>query len=120
LGWSLPSLAPVEYRSHEETSLRAYAALFDTIKIAESFDSSMRLKDVMIIQRSSDELIDYEATNAWGKSTFNKPTLLKLNGSQSNSLPSHLMIDQRSTTVLEWDKIKLEIKSFLSKTAPLD
>jgi len=111
----LPSLAPEGYRSHNNTSLRAYSAFFSLERQASDVRDSQNIlhQKALIFLSPDDELISLPCLNRWIRKNQLQWKVQELNpGSQD--LPKHLIVDENSLGKVEWNRLKDSIASFIS------
>lgn len=111
-GFSLPSLAPANYRVHDHTSLSAYAALFKLIKACQTIGQEKNISQshVQIFLRPDDELISLENLKFWlQENDLNWELYILDNKPLDSDLPAHLLSDENNFGKEAWQNMKITL-----------
>jgi len=111
--FEIPSFSPKEYRAHPTTRIDQYTALFELFnEFDKSSKSELYKVKTLVFIDPDDELVSPNGLEEIANKTDN--WVLK-NIHFENSIYNHLIIDEKSLGVELWQKLKLEILSFLAQ-----
>lgn len=123
--WKVPSFSPPEYRSHRDgipiSFYRAFFDIFDDFQSTLKKMSAEKIKallnlNTLVFLHPDDELVSTLRIQKWIKTmSLNRWRVEILDKAKSEDHPPfhHLMVNQKSLGLEQWERIREVIKSFL-------
>ena len=115
-GLVIDSLSPTAYRANSGTPVSAYNALFDTLRYFEKHTNGRLNIPTIVFIDKQDEFIDFDALAAlildhnldqW------RIIEVKKDGSVSDKMPHHIIIDKQSVGSAAWQEVTAAITEHL-------
>lgn len=116
----IPSLAPKEYRFHDGTSMRAYTALFQSIKAIHNGDFQRLNIPTTVMMDPKDELVSFSKLKKLIRDRqLSQWTMVPVSNQASTLAKTyhHLMVDSASAGKTQWQAMLNTIQTSFQTTS---